>query len=79
MFFYMINKNYVKPLTKQKYIEVEVCDQESLEYYEREIVDAEIYKKLQRDLSTDSNVNYKYYQVFWKWPKQRISQENKKK
>ena len=58
MYFCMMNENYVKPLTKQKYIEVEKCDQESLENFRKEIVDAEIYEKLQRDLSTDQNVNY---------------------
>ena len=58
MYFCMMNENYVKPSTKQKYIEVEVCNQESLENFRWEIVDAEIYEKLQRDLSTDPNVNY---------------------
>ena len=45
-------------LTKQKYIGVEVCNQESLENFRREIVHAEIYEKLQRELSTAPNVNY---------------------
>ena len=49
MYFCRMNENYVKPSTKQKYIEVEVCNQESLENFRREIVDAEIYEKLQRD------------------------------
>ena len=40
----MMNENYVKPLTKQKYIEVEVFNQESLENFRREIVDDEIYE-----------------------------------
>ena len=31
MYFCMMDENYVKPLTKQKYIEVEVCNQGSLE------------------------------------------------
>ena len=66
MYFCLMSENYVKPLTKQKYIEVEVSNQESLKNFRREIVDAEIYEKLQRDLSTDPNVIYKmkYYQVF---------------
>ena len=38
---------------------MKVCNQESSENLRREIVDAEIYEKLQRDLSTDPNVNYK--------------------
>ena len=65
MNFCMMNENYVKPSTKQKYIEVEVCNQESLENFRREIVDAKIYKKLQRDLSTDPNVNYEILSSFF--------------
>ena len=48
MYFCMMNEKYVKPLTKQKYIEVEVCNQESLENFRREIVDAEMTLKLNR-------------------------------
>ena len=33
MYFCMINKNYIKPKTKQKYVEIEVCNQESLEKF----------------------------------------------
>ena len=58
MYFCMMYENYVKPLTKQKYIKVEMCNQESLENFRREKVDGEIYEKLHRDLSTDPNVNY---------------------
>ena len=59
MYFWMIKENYVKPATKQKYVEIEVCNQESLENFRKEIADAKIYEKLQRDLSADSNANYK--------------------
>ena len=48
MHFCIMNKNYVKPSTKQKYMEVKVCNQESLENFIREIVDADIYEKLQK-------------------------------
>ena len=46
-------------MTKQKYVEIEVCNQESLENFRKEIADAKIYEKLQKDLSVDPNANYK--------------------
>ena len=55
----MMKENYVKPVTKQKYAEIEVCNQESLENFRKEIADAKIYEKLQKDLSADPNANYK--------------------
>ena len=55
----MMKENYVKPVTKQKYVEIEVCNQESLENFRKEIADAKIYEKLQKDLSADPNTNYK--------------------
>ena len=33
MYFCMMNENYIKPKTKQKYVEIEVCNQESLEKF----------------------------------------------
>ena len=59
MYFCMMKENYVKPVTKQKYVEIEVCNQESLENFRKEIADAKIYEKLQKDLSADPNANYK--------------------
>ena len=54
-----MKKNYVKPVTKQKYVKIEVCNQESLTNFRKEIADAKIYEKLQKDLSADSNATYK--------------------
>ena len=59
MYFCMMKENYVKPVIKQKYVEIEVCNQESLENFRKEIADAKIYEKLQKDLSADPNANYK--------------------
>ena len=59
MYFYMMKENYVKPVTEQKYVEIEVCNQESLENFRKKIADAKIYKNLQIDLSADPNANYK--------------------
>ena len=53
----MMKENYVKPVTKQNYVEIEVCNQESLENFRKEIADAKIYEKLQKDLSADPNAN----------------------
>ena len=53
-----MNENYVKPKTKQKYVEIEVCNQESLEKFKTEIAHAEIYTKLKKDLTDDPNTNY---------------------
>ena len=59
MYFCMMKENYLKPVTEQKYVEIEVCSQESLENFRKEIADAKIYEKLQKDLSADPNANYK--------------------
>ena len=64
--------NYVKPVTKQKYDEIEVCNQESLENFRKEIADAKIYEKLQKDLFADPNANYKFYPIYWKLSKNCI-------
>ena len=58
MYFCMMNENYIKPKTKQKYVEIEVCNQESLEKFKTEIAHAEIYTKLKKDLTDDPNTNY---------------------
>ena len=58
MYFCMINENYIKPKTKQKYVEIKVCNQESLEKFKTEIAHAEIYTKLKKDLTDDPNTNY---------------------
>ena len=58
MYFCMMNENYIKPKTKQKYVEIEVCNQGSLEKINTEIAHPEIYTKLKKDLTDDPNTNY---------------------
>ena len=63
MYFCMMNKNYIKPKTKQKYVEIKVCNQESLEKFETEIAHAEIYTKLKKDLTDDPNTNHEMLEM----------------
>ena len=61
MYFCMMNENCTKPKTKQKYVEIEVCNQESLEKFKTEIAHAKIYTKLKKDFTNDPNTNYECY------------------
>ena len=67
-----MNENYVKPKTKQKYVEIEVCNQESLEKLKTEIAHAEIFTKLKKDLTDDPNTNYEMLSQILEWPKINI-------
>ena len=58
MYFCVMNENYVKPTTKQKYIEVEVFNEENVESFRKEIADLEIHKKLDDTVDRDPNYNY---------------------
>ena len=57
MYFCVMNKNYVKPTTKQKYIEVEVLN-EDVESFRKEIAELEIHNKLDNTVDRDPNYNY---------------------
>ena len=59
MYFCILNENYIKPITKQKFVEIEQSSQEALARFKTKIANSEIYDKLQKDLSTDPNDNYK--------------------
>ena len=59
MYFCIMNENYVKPTTKQKYIEVEVFNEENIESFRKEIADLEIHNKLDDTVDRDPNYNYK--------------------
>ena len=72
----MMNEIYDKPLTKQKYIMVDPCNQESLENFRKEIAGADIYDKLHGDLSTDPNVNYEILSFFLNGQKNTYSKKN---
>ena len=58
MYFCVMNENYVKPTTKQKYIEVEVFNEENVESFRKEIADLEIHNKLDDTVDRDPNYNY---------------------
>ena len=58
MYFCVMNENYVKPTAKQKYIEVEVLNEENVESFRKEIVDLEIHNKLDDTVDRDPNYNY---------------------
>ena len=62
--FCILNENYIKPITKRKFVEIEECSQEALDRCKIEIVNSGIYDKLQKDLSTDPNDNYKIYRSY---------------
>ena len=59
MYFCILNENYIKPIIKQKFVEIEESSQEALARFKTKIANSEIYEKLQKDLSTDPNDNYK--------------------
>ena len=58
MYFCVMNENHVKPTTKQKYIEVEVLNEENVESFRKEIADLEIHNKLDDTVDGDPNHNY---------------------
>ena len=58
MYFSMINLSYTKLENAAKFIEVEVCNQESINKFVKEVGDANIYNKLQKNLNTNLNHNY---------------------
>ena len=58
MYFCVMNENYVKPTTKQKYIEVEVLNEENVDSFRKEIADLEIHNKLDDTVDRDPSYNY---------------------
>ena len=58
MYFCVMNENYIKPTTNQKYIEVEVLSEENTERFRKDIADLEIHNKLDETLDRDPNYNY---------------------
>ena len=54
----MINSNTCHSEQTKKFIEVEVCDHESIQSFVTEISNANIYDKLQKNLNTNPNQNY---------------------
>ena len=58
MCFSMINLTCNKSKKATKFIEVAVCNQESINKFVKEIGDANIFNKLQKNLNTNPNHNY---------------------
>ena len=54
----MINSNTCHSEQTKKFIEVEVCDHESIQSFVTEISNANIYDKLQKNLNSNPNHNY---------------------
>ena len=50
-----MNENYVKPTTKQKYIEAEVLNEENVESFRKENADLENHNKLDDTVDRDPN------------------------
>ena len=54
----MIILSYTKSENATKFVEVEVCNQESINKFVKEVGDGNIYNKLQKKLNTNPNHNY---------------------
>ena len=61
MYFCVMNENYMKPAVAQKYVEIEVFNEKSIESFKDEIANLEIHNKLDKTLNRDSNHNYKIF------------------
>ena len=59
MYFSIMNENVITSKAIQKYIKIEVCSQENMNRFKNEIAKSEICSKLNQDLNTDPNYNYK--------------------
>ena len=58
MYFCIMNDNFVNIKTAQKYIKIEVSNQNNIDKFVKEVSDADIYSKLKPNLNTDPNHNY---------------------
>ena len=61
MYCCILNANYIKPITKRKFVEIEESRQEALARFKTEIANSEICDKLRKDLSTDPTDNYNIF------------------
>ena len=59
MYFCIMNENFVKSESAHKYIEVELCNQDNIEKFIKEVSDANIYDHFNPALNTNPNYNYK--------------------
>ena len=58
MYFCIMNDIFLNIKTAQKYIKIEVSNQNNIDKFVREFSDADIYSKLEPNLNTDPNHNY---------------------
>ena len=58
MFFCIMNDNFVNAKAAQKYIKIEVSNENSIDKFIKEVSDADIQNKLEPNLNTDPNHNY---------------------
>ena len=58
MYFCIMNDIFLNIKTAQKYIKIEVSNQNNIDKFVREVSDADIYSKLEPNLNTDPNHNY---------------------
>ena len=58
MYFCIMNDNFFNIKAAQKYIKIDVSNQNNIDKFVREVSDADIYSKLEPNLNTDPNHNY---------------------
>ena len=58
MYFCIMNDNFVNAKDAQKYIKIEVTNENSIDKFIKEVSDADIHSKLEPNLNTDPNHNY---------------------
>ena len=54
MYFCIMNDNFVNAKAAQKYIKIEVSNQNSIDKFIKEVSDADIHSKLEPNLNTDT-------------------------
>ena len=74
-----MNDIFLNIKTAQKYIKIEVSNQNNIDKFVREVSDADIYSKLEPNLNTDPNNNYEILEKHLQLAKSKhIPQKNKK-
>ena len=58
MYLCIINDNFVNAKAAQKYIKIDVTNENSIDKFIKEVFDADIHSKLEPNLNTDPNHNY---------------------
>ena len=61
MYFCTMNQNFDRSKNAQKYVEVEVCNQENMDKFKNKVANADIHNKLDLDINRDPNYNYEIF------------------